>query len=325
VIICSSGVRKRKEVFTICLKSWLSALPVLYAFTLSSGHLISSSLLVDMIASLVFLLVTAVLVIGILPALEIVFGVLTDMTLMESMDPSNELLRRFAVEVPGTYQHSLVLGNLAEVCASSIHANGLFCRAATLYHDIGKMNNPQFYTENQQGNVNIHQLLTPVESAQVIISHVTDGEAIASKAGLPQPFIDIIREHHGTTLVYYFYRKQLDLKGGNVNEVEERLFRYPGPKPRTKESAIIMICDSVEAASRSLEEVTEETLAELVNRLIAEKADDGQFDNCQLTFEELGKVKRTLVTTLLLSSHVRVKYPKRERIDLITEKLGKSF
>lgn len=313
VIIASRGLRKRKEVFTICMKSWLSAIAVLYAYTLAENHLASASLLIDIGASFVFLLITAVLVVGILPALETLFGVLTDMTLMEYTDSGGDLLRRFAVEVPGTYQHSLVLGNLAETCAQSIGANGLFCRAATLYHDIGKMNNPQFYTENQQGAVNIHQLLTPFESAQVIISHVTDGEAIARKAHLPQAFIDIIREHHGTTLVYYFYRKQLELKGNRTDEVDEQQFRYPGPKPRSKESAIIMICDSVEAATRSLEEINEQTLTELVNRLVAEKAEDNQFDNCQLTFEELGRVKKNLVRTLLLSHHVRVKYPKKEK------------
>lgn len=314
VIISSKGLRKRKEVFTVCMKSFLSAIPVLYAYTLAEHQLASYSLLINTGASFVFLLLTAVLVVGILPALEMLFGILTDMTLMEYTDPGSDLLRRFAVEVPGTYQHSLVLGNLAEVCAGAIGANGLFCRAATFYHDIGKMNNPQFYTENQQGAVNIHQLLTPLESAQVIISHVTDGEAIAKKAHLPQTFIDIIREHHGTTLVYYFYRKQLELKGNRPEEVDESQFRYPGPKPRSKESAIIMICDSVEAATRSLEEINEHTLTELVNRLVSEKAEDGQLDDCQLTFEELTKVKKTLVKTLLLSHHVRIKYPKKEKL-----------
>jgi hypothetical protein len=313
VIISTRGLRKRKEVFTVCMKSWLSAIPVLYAYTLADGHLASYSLLVNTGASLVFLLITAILVVGLLPVLETIFGVLTDMTLMEYMDPSSELLRHFALEVPGTYQHSLVLGNLAETCAQAITANGLFCRVATLYHDIGKMNNPQFYTENQQGAVNIHQLLTPLESAQVIISHVADGEAIARKNRLPEAFIDIIREHHGTTMVYYFYRKQLELKGGKTEEVDEKLFRYPGPKPRTKESGIIMICDSVEAASRSMEEINEQTLIELVNRLVMEKAEDGQFDDCQLTFEELGRIKKILVKTLLLSHHVRIKYPKKEK------------
>jgi putative nucleotidyltransferase with HDIG domain len=313
VIISSRFLRKRKEVFTVCMKSWLSSIPVLYAFTLAENHLLSYSLFVDIGASFVFLLLIAVLVAGILPALETIFGVLTDMTLMEFTDPASDLLRKFAQAVPGTYQHSLVLGNLAETCAQAIGANGLFCRAATLYHDIGKMNNPQFYTENQQGTVNIHQLLTPQESAQVIISHVRDGEVIARKAHLPEPFIDIILEHHGTTLVYYFYRKQLELKGGNIAEVDEAQFRYPGPKPRTKESGIVMICDSLEAATRSLEEISELTLTELVNRLVTEKAEDGQLDDCQLTFEELGKIKKVLVKTLLLSHHVRVKYPKKER------------
>lgn len=315
VIIVSRSIRRRKEVFQVCMKSWLFSIPVLYAFTLADNQLASSSLIINIGATFVFLLITAILVVGILPALESLFGILTDMTLMEFTDPGNDLLRKFAVQVPGTYQHSLVLGNLSEVCAQSIGANGLFCRASTLYHDIGKMNNPEFYTENQQDNVNIHQLLTPLESAQVIISHVTDGEAIARKAHLPESFIDIIREHHGTTLVYYFYRKELERFKGKKEEVDESQFRYPGPIPRTKESAIIMICDTVEAASRSLDEINEETLTELVDRLVAEKAKDGQFDDSQLTFEELSKVKKTLVKTLVLSHHVRVKYPKRSPLE----------
>jgi len=312
VIITSRSLRKRKEVFSVCAKSWLSSILVLYAYVLSENHWMSYSFAIDVIGSFAFLFATAVLVAGLLPILESLFGVLTDMTLMEYMDPSSELLRRFAMEVPGTYQHSLVLGNLAEACASAIGANGLFCRAATLYHDIGKMNNAQFYTENQQGAVNIHQLLTPFESAQVIISHVTDGVVIARKYRVPEPFIDIIREHHGTTLVYYFYRKQLELKGGKKEEVDESQFRYPGPKPRTKESAIIMICDSIEAASRSMEEINEKTISEMIDRLVEEKAEDEQFDQCQLTFEELSRVKRVLVKSLLITYHVRVKYPKKE-------------
>lgn len=313
VIISTRGLRKRKEVFGVCMKSWLSSIPVLYAYALSEGHLASYPLFSDILSSFAFLLLTAILVVGLLPALESLFGVLTDMALMEYMDPSSELLSRFALEVPGTYQHSLVLGNLAETCAQSIGANGLFCRAATLYHDIGKMNNPQFYTENQQGAMNMHQLLTPLESAQVIISHVADGQAIARKHHLPESFIDIIREHHGTTLVYYFYRKQLELMHGKKEEVDTARFRYPGPKPRSRESGIIMICDSIEAASRSMEEINEAALSELINRIVSEKADDGQFDECQLTFEELGRIKHTLIKTLLLTHHVRIKYPKRDK------------
>lgn len=312
MIICSQGLRRRKEVFTVCLKSACSAIPVLYAFTLSENHFWNTSFVTDTIASVVFLLITAILVVGILPALESIFGIMTEMSLVEYMDPNSELLRDFAVAVPGTYQHSLVLGTLAETCARAIGANGLFCRSATLYHDIGKMNNPQFYTENQQSKVNMHQLFTPIESAQLIISHVADGVAIANKHRLPPSFIDIIREHHGTTLVEFFYREELKLRGGDKEAVSEKDFRYSGPKPYSKESAIIMICDSVEAASRSLEDTSEPVLKEMIDRIIAGKADDGQFDESQLTFEEISQIKKALLKALPLMYHVRVKYPKKD-------------
>jgi len=182
---------------------------------------------------------------------------------------------------------------------------------ATLYHDIGKLSIAQYFTENQQAGVNIHQLLTPVESAQVIMSHIREGVALARKAGLPEQFIDIIKEHHGTSLVYYFYHKQLESVHDNKDLVDEKEFRYPGPKPRTKESVIIMIADSVEAASRSLDEVNETTLTKLVDQLVREKMEDGQFDDSLLTFEELGRVKKAIVKNLLSVGHFRVKYPAR--------------
>jgi hypothetical protein len=306
VMICTRNLRKRKDVFTIYLKTWLGSIPILYAFTLSEAHYWSFSLVYDVGASFCFLMLSAVLVVGLLPVLETVFRILTDMTLMEYMDPNNFLIQKMAIEVPGTYQHCLVLANLAESCASAIGANGLLCRVATLYHDIGKI-------ANQQASVNIHQLLTPLESAQVIISHVADGEQLARKHRLPQPFIDIIRQHHGTTLAYYFYCKQLELKGGHREEVDESQFRYPGPKPQTKEAAIIMICDCIEAASRSWEDVSEEPLTEMIDRLIAAKAEDGQFDECNLTFEELSRLKCKLVKSFLLTHHIRIKYPQKEK------------
>lgn len=314
VIIFTQNIRKRKQIFGICWKAFLGSIPVLYAYVLGENQLWNFSLLIDIAASFCFLTTTAILVVGLLPALETVFRILTDMTLMEYMDPENELVQKLAMEVPGTYQHCLVLANLAEACAQAIGANGLLCRVATLYHDIGKILNPQFYTENQQGTtVNLHQLLTPLESAQLIISHVTDGEDLAHKYRLPQPFIDIILQHHGTTLVYYFYRKQLELKGGKAEEVDPNQFRYPGPKPQTREAAIIMICDSVEATSRSIEDASESGITEMINRIVSEKAEDGQFDECPLTFQELSIVKRTLAKSLLMSHHIRIKYPKKEQ------------
>jgi len=313
-IIFSRALRKRKEVFIVCLKVWLSGIPILFSYSFIKNNFWSITLIGDFVSTLCFMLLTAILVIGFLPLLESLFHVMTDITLMEYMDPNNELLRRLSVEAPGTYQHSLVVGTLSEAAAQAIGANGLFCRVSTQYHDIGKLFNPHYFTENQMGGFNIHQLLTPAESSQVIIAHVPEGETLAKKHGLPQSFVDIIKEHHGTTLVYYFYCKQVEQEGGNVDAVDEKIFRYPGPKPRSKESAIIMIADSVEAASRSLEEVSEGSLTELVNQLIDDKNEEGQFDECQLTFEELGLVKKAIVRTLSVTRHLRVKYPGRKRV-----------
>jgi putative nucleotidyltransferase with HDIG domain len=312
-IIFSRALRKRKEVFAVCAKVWLSGIPIVFSYNFIRNNFWSMSLLGDAVSTCCFMILTSILVIGFLPILESIFHVMTDITLMEYMDPSNELLRRLSVEAPGTYQHSLVVGTLSEAAAQAIGANGLFCRVSTQYHDIGKLFNPHYFTENQLGGFNIHQLLTPAESSQVIIAHVPEGEVLAKKHNLPQSFIDIIREHHGTTLVYYFYCKQVEQMGGDVDAVDEKQFRYPGPKPRSKESAIIMIADSVEAASRSLEDVSEESLSDLVDRLIADKNEEGQFDDCQLTFEELGQVKRAIVRTLSVTRHLRVKYPERKR------------
>ncbi len=305
-ILTVRSIRRRKEVFTVCGKGWIATVVVILAFTLYENSSLSLALLGDLTSTFLFLGLTAVLVVGLLPVLESLFQIMTDITLMEFMDPSNEVLRRLTIEAPGTYQHSMVVGHLSESAASSIGANGLFCRVATQYHDIGKLANPQYFTENQLGGVDMHQLLTPLESAQVIIAHVSEGVALARKVGLPEQFIDIIKEHHGTTLAYYFYHKQLELQEG---EVDERDFRYSGPKPRSKESTIIMIADTLEAASRSLDLFNEQTITGLVETLIAQKMEDGQFDESLLTFEELGHVKATLIKTLLAASHPRVKYP----------------
>lgn len=311
-ILNTRSLRKRKEIFVVCAKAWLFTVVAIFALHFYQDTFWSIGVFTDIAISAICMLLTAVLVVGLLPLLESSFRIMTDVTLMEYMDPNNDLLRRLSIEAPGTYQHSVVVGNLAEAAALAIGANGLFCRVATLYHDIGKMVTPQYFTENQQGGMNIHQLLTPKESAHVIIAHVSEGITMARKAGLPEQFIDIIKEHHGTTLAYYFYRKELEKMSGDKNLIDEKDFRYAGPKPRNKESAIIMIADSLEAASRSLEKITEETLTELAGRLIRDKADDGQFDNCLLTFEELATVKSTLVKTLVAYGHSRVKYPTRE-------------
>lgn len=308
-ILSMRKIRKRKEVFIVCGKAWLSGVLVIIAFNLYDSTEITTPVLTELSSTFIFMGVTAVVIVGLLPILESIFQIMTDITLMEFMDPNNEFLRKLMTETPGTFQHSLVVGSLSEAAAIAIGANGLFCRAATEYHDIGKLVNPQYFTENQMGGIDMHLLLTPKESAQVIIAHVSEGVALARKMGLPEPFIDIIKEHHGTTLVYYFYHKQIEMMGGDRSKVDEKEFRYSGPKPRTKESTIIMIADSLEAASRSLDAFTEEAVSDLLDTLVAQKNADGQFDESPLTFEELNIVKHTLVKNLLAASHPRIKYP----------------
>ncbi|KIC71301.1 HD family phosphohydrolase [Candidatus Protochlamydia amoebophila] len=321
-ILSVHSLRRRKEIFVVCLNAWICCVIAILASHLYHNSIGHFSMVADILSACFFMLFTAVLGVGLLPLLESGFRIMTDVTLMEYMNPNNDLLRRLTIEAPGTYQHSVVVGNLAEAAALSIGANGLFCRVATLYHDVGKMATSQYFTENQFGEVNIHQLLTPQESAQVIMAHVPEGVSLAREAGLPEPIIDIIKEHHGTTLVYYFYRKQVEKMGGDKNLVDEREFRYAGPTPRSKESGIIMIADSFEAASRSLDKVNEDSLMGLVDRLVREKADDGQFDQCLLTFEELYTVKKALVKTLLAAGHSRIKYPAPEKKLLACREAG---
>ncbi len=308
-IVEGQKIRLRKEVFLVCAKACGVTLLVILAWDLYQ-HLISpNELFWDGLSAIFFMALTAIAVVGLLPLFESLFRIMTDITLMEFLDPSHELLRRLTLEAPGTYQHSMIVGNLAEAAATAIGANGLFCRVATQYHDVGKLANPHYFTENQWGNIDMHQLLTPQESAQVIIAHVSEGVALSRKVGLPEPFIDIIKEHHGTSLAYYFYHKQISLVQGKMEQVCEGDFRYAGPTPRTKESTIIMIADTLEAASRSLDVFDETHVRELMLQLIVQKLRDGQFRDSLLTFEELHVVQEVLIKTLLAASHPRVKYP----------------
>lgn len=314
MILSAKTLSRRAEIVAVCMKGWMLASLLITSLYLYDKTKWGVWLLADIGSAGVFLLFTAVLVVGLMPLFEYFFNILTDINLMEYMDPNQELLKRLMIEAPGTYQHSIIMGTIAEAGAQAIGANGLFCRIASLYHDIGKISISQYFTENQQPGVNIHQLLTPIESAKVIMSHVSEGASLARKAGLPEPFIDIIREHHGTSLVFYFYHKQKELEAqGVVQTVAEAQFRYAGPKPRTKESVIIMISDALEAASRSLDEVNKGSLMRLVDQIVRERLEDGQLDESPLTFEELSRVKHALVSALLSIGHFRVKYPSRKR------------
>lgn len=310
-VLSARTLKRRKEVFIVCLNAWLCCAIVIISMHLYRQTPWSVGLAADLANTGVFMLITAILVVGLLPLLESSFKVMTDVSLMEYMDPNNDLLRRLAIAAPGTYQHSVIVGNLAETAATAIGANGLFCRVAALYHDVGKIATPQYFTENQEPGVNIHQLLTPIESAQVIMAHVSEGVSLARKAGLPEQFIDIIKQHHGTTTVYYFYRKQVEKMGGDESLVDINEFRYSGPKPRTKEAGIIMLADSLEAAHRSLEVKDEASVLALMAKLIRDKEMEGQFSESLLTCEEMTVVKETLAKTLVAFAHSRIAYPKR--------------
>jgi hypothetical protein len=304
-------VRKRKEIFEICAKVWLVTLPFILGVNLLERMAWDYHILIDMLTSLVSMTLTGVLVVTILPILESTFGVVTDMTLLESADLSHPLLRRLNLEAPGTYRHSLSVAALAEEAALAINANPIFCRVASLYHDIGKLSQPQYFTENQFCGFNMHQLLTPLESAQVIIAHVSEGVKLAEQYELPPSLIDVIQEHHGTGLVYYFYHAQIEESRAKAVVIEECCFRYPGPTPRSRESAIIMIADSVEAAFRAMEEVSEKAVGELVESIVSDKVREHQLDTSKLTFDELEGIKKAMIRSLISNAHSRIKYPEK--------------
>lgn len=238
------------------------------------------------------------------------FLFLSDTTLLELADTNQPLLRKLAVEAPGSFQHSLQVANLAEEAARIIGCNLLLVRTGALYHDIGKVANPDYYIENQIDGNSPHENLNPEESARVIINHVRNGVTLARNFKLPVQIIDFIRTHHGTTIAYYFFKKYTDLYPWDTSK--ESVFTYPGPKPFSKETAVVMMADAVEASSRSLTSYSEETISELVERIIYLQEQDGQFSEIPLTFKDISDIKETFKKRLSNIYHVRVAYPERD-------------
>lgn len=295
----------------------------------------------QIVAGLITGLVTGVAVVGLLPVLEALFKRTTDITLLELTDYNHPLLRRMQLEAPGTYHHSLIVAQLAENAANAIGANPLLARVCSLFHDVGKTAHAAFFSENQRDGINPHQHEDPEVSARIIKQHVPDGAELARKFHLPNAVIDVIQQHHGTTLVRYFYQRALDRSrspfppktaAGEAHRdtkatrdvtptpfphapappaatVDEARFRYDGPRPHTKESAIISLADAVEAASRSLRQATPGQLSELIERIVGERIEDGQLDEAPLTFVEITRIKNSFQFTLLNMLHGRVAYP----------------
>ncbi|MHB1156477.1 MAG: HD family phosphohydrolase [Phycisphaerales bacterium] len=248
-------------------------------------------------------------VLGVLPFIEKMFKVTTAMTLLELSDVNQPLLRKLAQAAPGTYNHSLTVALIAEAAAESIGANGLLCRIGAYYHDIGKIHKPQYFIENQGGGPNRHDKLSPAMSLLIIVGHVKDGMELAREYGLPSVLHHFIESHHGTTLVEYFYHAAKQLKGEDQAQPSEFEYRYPGPKPQTREAAILMICDSVESATRAMTDPTAGRIEQLVNKMAMKRLMDGQFDDCDLTLEELHDIEESITKSLAGVYHGRIKYP----------------
>ncbi|MGL4790648.1 MAG: HD family phosphohydrolase, partial [Anaerotignaceae bacterium] len=257
---------------------------------------------------------TVVVVVGSLPMWEAVFGINTPYRLMELANPTNELMRRLMIETPGTYHHCLIVANLAETAAYDIYCNGSLARVGAYYHDIGKLANPLYYSENQFGE-NIHDKLDPEISAKMIIAHIKEGVDLARKHNVPEVIVDIIKQHHGTTLVKYFYMKSAKEKIGV--ETLESNFRYEGPIPQFKEAAIVMLADTIEAAVRSVVSAGKSIndVEEIIDRLIKDKLNDGQLDDCRLDLKELAVIKKAFLKIFNGMYHDRIAYPKDEDIE----------
>lgn len=252
---------------------------------------------------------SVILAVGSFAMLGNVFGIMTVFQLLELANPSNRLLRRLLLETPGTYHHSVMVGNLAERAAETIGADPLLARVAAYYHDIGKMKNPLAFIENQAGAHNIHEDLNAETSARIIAGHIRDGIDLGYEHGLPVQVIGYIPQHHGTSVMTYFHQKALREVGGRDDLVDEGTYRYPGPKPQSREAAIIMLADGVEASVRSLDEKDEESIRAMVDRIVDARVEDGQLDDAELTLKNIAQIRDAFVGQLLGMYHSRIKYP----------------
>ena len=285
---------------------------VMIAFGLLQGD---TTLIIHSYLGILNGLISSIITIGSLPYFESIFNITSGIRLLELSNPNQPLLRRLLMETPGTYHHSILVGNLAEAAAEAVGADGLLARVGSTYHDLGKLKRPYFFAENQFGIDNPHDKIAPSLSTLIITSHVKDGIELARENKLPDVVIDFIAQHHGTDLVKFFYHRAKENDGENIQEKD---FRYPGPKPQTKETAIVSLADAVEAAVRSLVKPTPGKIEALVRKIIRDRLDDGQLDESDLTFKDLNKIAEAFVKVLNGIYHARVEYPEnitREEIE----------
>jgi len=312
VFICSFSLREIRTRMKLLEVSALAAVLVFItsgslgflATVLKSGNIFGQAALHASATFLVGLLIQSLL-----PLIEKTFRIATSMTLLDYSDANQPLLKKLAMEAPGTFSHSLLVGSIAEAAAESIGRNGLLCRVGAYYHDIGKINKPSYFVENELGSTSRHQELSPAMSQLIIVGHVKDGIEMAKEYGLPAVLRQFIETHHGTTLVEYFYnqaKKKHDEKQSPPSESE---FRYAGPKPRTKEAAIVMLADAAEGSVRSLAEVTATKIESVVHNTAMKRLQDGQFDECDLSLRELSQIEASMSKALAAHYHGRIAYP----------------
>jgi hypothetical protein len=303
-IATASGVRRRRDFYLPML-----VVAVAYAFAIGAMGLVDGArwdvLLRRMAWGVVAGFGSVLLVTLLLPLLESVFSVTTDITLLELADLNRPILRKLMLEAPGTYHHSLVVGSLSEAGAEAVGGNPLLARVSAYYHDIGKIDKAEYYVENQSSARSRHEKLSPTMSCLIIEAHVREGAEIARREKLPKAILNGILEHHGTTLMSFFFHKAKQADP----DVEERDFRYPGPKPRSKETAVLMLADAVEAAARSLSEPTPSRIRGVVTRILDARVEDGQLDESPITFEDLAKIRESFIPILTALFHARVHYP----------------
>lgn len=303
-------IRSRSKLIYVGLWAGAVAIATQVGANLLEERPFDTQLLYEAGRTGVWTLLAGFLMTGLLPFIERSFGVLTDLSLLEVGDVAHPLLQELVRRAPGTYNHSINVASIGEAAAEAIGARGLLVRVGAYFHDAGKMLKPAYFIENQ-GQENRHESLVPAMSTLIIIAHVKEGVELARQYNLPHPIVDIIAEHHGTTLVEFFYRRATELSQTDPNgtEIDEQNYRYPGPKPSSRESAVLMLSDAVESASRALTEPTPARIASLVHDLAMKRLLDGQFDECGLTLEELEIIERSLVKSLTAVYHGRVKYP----------------
>ena len=311
-ILLMGSIRNRRKLIYVGVG--VGAVAALTTFGVGTiGSQPWSSIWPDALRYSLWSLFAGLLMLGLLPFIESIFGVQTELSLLELGDVAHPLLQELVRRAPGTYNHSINVASIAEAAAESIRARGLLVRVGAYFHDIGKMLKPGYFVENQGHDANRHESLVPAMSTLIIIAHIKDGADLARQHRLPQSIIDFIEQHHGTTLVEYFYRRASERNEAQPDggEVDESDFRYPGPKPQTKEAAVLMLADAVESASRALVEPTPARIESLVHDIAMKRLLDGQFDDCGLTLQELATIEDSLIKSLTAVYHGRIKYPEQ--------------